>query len=350
MIGGFSRLLIVGSILISPTCAPYEEREERSEKEYNLVEEIPCFKYACIDEKNRKTYRWINGVEVWVAKDVNHEFLKHVERVTKMFDAIIGIELVFRGRHVNYTLDKLLKDTENCVKDDKNGNEPDYDVIDTNTLQEEGFEGIIFAPIPEECMDYASGFTFYPIKLPSSNSSSKKHKAFSFVAISETAINDYRYFYVFAHELAHALGLKHPSSEQLITGSTVVNPSAPDKLSPDDVMVLWYLYGSSSKKDSFYLLEIFPFEGHFSFIFSYPEGTFIDTKYWQGICAVGGMYPYTAYVEKGECKLESTGWVNCWGVIGQKDGDTCEIKVVDSLDNIEVYSLKILAGGVPESY
>ncbi len=312
-------------------------------EEYNIVEEVPCFKYACIDKKNKKTYKWVNGVEIWVVKDANYEFLKHVERVVKMFDAIIGIKLIFKGRHPKYTFDSIFNGIENCTKKDKNGNAPDYYVIKKDKLFREKFEGIIFAPVPDECMDNAIGYTSYLgiYTTPTSK------KAVLFIAISETAINDYRYFHVFAHELAHALGLAHPSSEQLITGSTIVNPSAPDQLSPDDVMVLWYLYGSSNRKDRLYPLELFPFEGNFSFIFSYPNGTFIDTKYWQGICAIGGMYPYIAYVEKGECRLEKMKWVNCWGVIGVKDGDVCKIKVIDSVDNIKEYNLKILAGGMP---
>jgi len=335
-------LTFIGVVLIS--CVQDTDTKTKVE-EYNIVEEIPCFKYACIDKKNKKTYRWVNGVEIWVVKDANYEFLKHVERVVKMFDAVIGIKLIFKGRHPKYTFDSLFSGIENCTIKDKNGNMPDYDAIKEDKLLREKFEGIIFAPVPDECMDSASGYASYPGSYIIPNSK----KAFSFIAISEKAINDYRYFYVFAHELAHALGLAHASSKQLITGSTITNPLEPDQLSPDDIMVLWYLYGSSSKKDKLYPLEVFPFEGNFSFLFSYPDGTFIDTKYWQGICAVGGMYPYTAYVKKGECKLEKTGWVNCWGVVGVKDGDICKISVIDSVDNIREYNLKILAGGIPRS-
>ncbi len=320
------------------------QKPEEPPKEYNLIEEIPCYKYACIDEENRKTYRWVNGVEIWVFKNANYEFLKHVERTVKMYDAIVGIELIFRGRHPEYTLENLLKKTEICTIKDNNGEEPDYDVINTERLFADRFEGIIFLMLPDECMDNTEGFAFHALKTPFA----KKSKALSVIAISERAINEYRYFYVFAHEFAHALGLKHPSPQDLITGSTIVNPSSPDRLSHDDILVLWYLYASSSRKDKLYPLEVFPFEGNFSFIFSYPDGTFIDTGFWQGVCAVGGMFPYTAFVEKGECRLENTGWINCWGVIGSKDGEVCIVRVIDSLGNISGYAIRVLARGIPE--
>ena len=336
-------VIVIFKIISILSCVQ-DSQTKAENKEYNLVEEIPCFKYACIYKERKKTLRWVNGVEVWVVKDANYEFLKHVERVVKMFDAVIGIKLIFRGRHSEYTFDTLFNGIEYCTEKDKNGDMPDYDAIKKDKLLREKFEGIIFAPVPDECMDYALGYASYPVE----HNPYTPTKAFSFIAISEKAINDYRSFYVFAHELAHALGLEHASSKQLITGSTIVNPLAPDQLSPDDIMVLWYLYGSSSKKDKFYPLEVFPFSGDFNFVFGYPDGTFIDTKYWQGICAVGGMYPYTAYVEKGECRLEKMGWVNCWGVVGIKDGDICRIKVIDSMDNVREYNLRILAGGMPK--
>jgi len=306
-------------------------------EDLNVMESVPCFKYACTDGK--RIYKWKKGVEVWVVKDADYRFKDYVYKTALIFDGLLGIHVVYRGEYKSFYSEELI-DYSLCEKRDKDKIEPDYKAINIKLLKDKGFEGILFLKLPDECLDKAAGFAIGPIIYTTSQ------KGFYVIAISNRTVDIYRYIDVFAHEFAHALGLKHATKKD--ASKTITNPFMPGYLSYEDLTVLWYLYGPPYKKERYTPVEAFSFIGHASLLLQNPEMIFIDIPFWQGICAIGGVYPYVAIVEKGNCILKETDWVNCWGIVSNIEGEECEIKVIDSLENSTNISVKVLLPGLPK--
>jgi len=271
----------------------------------NTVEPYPCYRYACGDSQN--TFRWIDQVEVWVAKDVPQESRELLLKALSLWSSVAGIEFIYRGE-TNLTSDQ---------------------VFDPNTCYPNSISnptGIIFALLPQSCGGLEAGRATMIIPTQATQVSSP-------VGVRE-GVNDLR---VFVHEIGHAIGLGHPfdfgesdAYDDPNATVSVMQYTHTTMISYDDAEVAQYLYGTPQQTQNL------------SLFFSSPV-VFYDYQDAQGVvCATGGTGPYAFQVQSGNCTLIDIQSPLCKGVSGEGD---CSVSVVDSQG-----TLTTLAFYVPATY
>ncbi|NPA32608.1 MAG: hypothetical protein GXO04_03175 [Aquificae bacterium] len=273
-----------------------------------VVEEVPCYRYACRYERTTVAKWAINPVPVWYTNDLTPEQLEVLKLALKHWETISGIQ--FEPRELPYSSREAIEgDNGLCFFR--------YEVIKDRV-------GILYSvlrsDISQNCFSSNENEAGY-----SAGFSPDWEQAEVFIR------HEYgESFFTVVHEIGHAIGLSHPFSWGEPETRSVMQWMANLKVagSVSDIDVVQYLYGTPQEGAG--ELTVFrPWEGYIK------AGKWGYTHVW---CVVGGLSPFSFYSP--DCTLRRVQESElCFELYKGETGGNCTVEVYSADGQSKVYSL-----------